>query len=97
MKKCSAKAFAMCPDRGGCLPGAVYMGGSDCEKFNEAADKRPMTNADRIRAMSDEELANFLCNIIPGTVRNVCSECIATDYCYHGHNGMIDYLMEEAT
>lgn len=66
MKKCSAKAFAMCPDRAGCLPGAVYMEGSDCEKFNEAVVKQLLTNADCIRAMSDEELSEFLCSIQGG-------------------------------
>ena len=66
MKKCSAKAFAMCPDKYLCttLAEAVFMEGSDCEKFNEAVDKQTMTNADRIRAMRDEELSEFLCNIL---------------------------------
>ena len=96
MKKCSAKAFAMCPDRAVCgsLNEVVYMEGSDCEKFNEAADKQPMTNADRIRAMSDEELSEFLCDILSED-RDGCSECIAEGYCYPGHTGMIDYLKEE--
>ena len=96
MKKCSAKAFATCPDRAVCgsLNEAVYMEGSDCEKFNEAADKQPMTNADRLRAMSDEELSEFLCGILSED-RDGCSECVAEGYCYPGHTGMIDYLKEE--
>ena len=53
----------------------------------------PMTNADRIRAMSDEELSEFLCSILSKT-RGGCSECVAADYCYPGHTGMIDYLKE---
>ena len=95
MKKCSAKAFATCPDRTVCgsLNEVVYMEGSDCEKFNEAADKQPLTNADRLRAMSDEELSEFLCSILSKT-RGGCSECVAADYCYPGHTGMIDYLKE---
>ena len=32
----------------------------DPDKCNEWPDPAPMTNADRIRAMSDEELAKFL-------------------------------------
>jgi len=96
IKKCSAKAFAMCPDKYLCttLEEAVFMEGSDCEKFNEAADKQPMTNADRIRAMRDEELSEFLCSILSKD-RDGCSGCVAEDYCYQGHTGMIDYLKEE--
>ena len=30
------------------------------ERYNKEMGSRPMTNADRIRAMSDEELAEFL-------------------------------------
>ena len=30
------------------------------EKYNKEMGKKPMTNADRIRAMSDRELADFL-------------------------------------
>lgn len=32
---------------------------SKCIVFNSTADDKPQTNADRIRAMSDEELAKF--------------------------------------
>ena len=32
-------------------------------------DKKPMTNADRIRAMTDEELANMWCTYVD------CGEC----------------------
>lgn len=41
MKKCSEKAFALCPDRAVCgsLKEAVYMEGSECEKFNESVEE----------------------------------------------------------
>ena len=35
---------------------------SKCLAFNSTADDKPQTNADRIRAMSDEELARKLVN-----------------------------------
>jgi hypothetical protein len=35
----------------------------DPEKCNEWPDPAPQTNADRIRAMSDEELAKFLFSV----------------------------------
>lgn len=62
MKRCSEFAYAMCPYRHICGPqqDAVYMEGTDCAAFNRSVEDLPMTNADRIRAMSDVELAVFL-------------------------------------
>ena len=36
---------------------ATFTDDSDCAEFNRAVEDKPMTNADRIRAMSDENLA----------------------------------------
>ena len=52
-----------------------------------------MTNADRIRAMTDEELAQFLCET--HVFEGACSGCIANEYCKPGHNGMFEWLREE--
>lgn len=53
-----------------------------------------MTNANRIREMSDEELAEFLCKF-----RNFnsgeCAGCPAEDFCYAGHTGTLDYVKRE--
>lgn len=49
-----------------------------------------MTLADKIRSMTDEELAHFLCNFI-----NECAHCPASEHCYFEHNGMKAYLQEE--
>lgn len=59
MLKCSKEAFAACPDRKGCScpEEAVFTEGSECDMFNRQIGSHTMTNADRIRAMSDEELA----------------------------------------
>ena len=63
MIKCSSEAYAKCqehchhcqnPDE------AYYLEGSDCDKFNQQINRKLMTNADRIRAMSDAELAHLL-------------------------------------
>lgn len=57
----------------------------------------PMTNADRIRSMSNEELSKFL-----GEFRSCdsdgypCSGCKAERYCYAGHTGMKDWLQQPA-
>ena len=62
---------------------------SYCEESNL---RIPMTNADRIRAMSDRELARLLCDF-----KGDCHECPADSYCEHGHNGMLYWLKEEVT
>ena len=49
-----------------------------------------MTNADKIRAMSDEELAKFLCYFRScDSSEHPCNGCKAEPYCMIGHNGMI--------
>ena len=56
-----------------------------------------VTNADRIRAMSDEELAAFLCNLrSEEAYENTCSHCVAERFCRIGHTGMIDWLQQPA-
>ena len=54
----------------------------------------PMTNADRIRAMSDEELAKWLCGI--STAECCDRSCPARDMCDIGDNGMIKWLKQPA-
>lgn len=51
------------PDGHVCLSCGDY---DDQQKFGAA---KPQTNGDRIRAMSDEDLAQFLCQM------NTCSTC----------------------
>lgn len=64
MQRCSKKAFAMCTTRHLCgrIDDATFTDDSECAAFNKAVEDKPMTNADRIRAMSDDELAYFLNN-----------------------------------
>ena len=57
----------------------------------------PQTNADRIRFMSDDELAAFLCNLrSEEAYENTCSHCVAERFCRIGHTGMIDWLQQPA-
>lgn len=63
MMQCSPKAFTKCPDRHLCAGDAVFLEGSECHKFNESIEMQPVTNADCYRAMSDDELAEFLSSI----------------------------------
>lgn len=55
------------------------------------------TNADRIRAMDDEQLAKFLCEFRSCDYEfHPCNNCKGEPYCRAGHNGMIDWLKEPA-
>ncbi len=69
MQRCSEKAFAMCPTRHLCgtREDATFADNSECAAFNRAVEDAPMTNADRIRAMTDEELAKLLLNACIGS------------------------------
>lgn len=50
------------------------------------------THGDRIRAMSDEELARFLCGLIPAYECD--SKCPAFYLCLIGGNGLAKWLKE---
>lgn len=55
------------------------------------------TNADRIRAMSDEELAEFLCDFRGcDTDENTCIGCKGEQYCRAGHVGTMEWLKQPA-
>ena len=62
MIKCDPRAKAKCPFKEQCCGYDVgyFLEGSDCDKFNQKVLLPPFTNADRIRAMDDNELAKFL-------------------------------------
>lgn len=67
-------------------------GGKPC-KVCPASGREIKTNADRIKAMSDEKLARWLCSIIPG------SECMQTcpgrDMCKDGLFGLLEWVSRE--
>lgn len=65
MLRCSPEAFAKCPTREICgnIQEATFMEGSECALFNQSVIDRPMTNADRIRAMNDGQLEAFLIDV----------------------------------
>ena len=68
MKYCDPRAYAVCPEKEACgsFADAHFAEGSECDKFNEEVlrGRGPLTNADRIRAMSDEELAQILIGVM---------------------------------
>lgn len=63
MMKCDPRAFARCPYRKECSDSPEHTSfyvGTECDYFNQQVIHAPLTNADRIRAMSDDELATML-------------------------------------
>ena len=71
MRQCSEKAYAECssPMRCKSREVAFYLPGSKCDDFNRAQEKK-VTNGDALRAMTDKDLAEYLCGRIdcyPGT------------------------------
>lgn len=51
-------------------------------------NKQKPTHADEIRAMTDEELATFLCD------NTSCGHCMASELCWNGRNGF-DYWLKQ--
>lgn len=65
MLKCDPRAFARCPYRKECSDGPEHTSfykGTECDYFNQQVIHAPLTNADIIRSMTDEELAEYISN-----------------------------------
>lgn len=82
MIKCDPRAYAKCPDREKCgsLQNAIFTEGSDCDEFNQKVINAPPTNADRIRAMSDREIALAMMEFFVDEHIEFCQnkpECVA--------------------
>lgn len=84
-------------------PGKMFFGW--CHKILDTPDPdiewccgfERRTNADRIRAMDDEQLAKFLCEFRScDSDFHPCNGCKGEPYCRAGHNGMIDWLQQPA-
>lgn len=54
----------------------------------------PITNADRIRVMSDEELAEWMCSLM--TAECCDQRCPARDICNLGDNGLVKWMKQPA-
>lgn len=62
-----------------------------CNYFEK---KNKATHADRIRAMSDEELAEWLCSLM--TAECCDQRCPARDICNLGDNGLVKWMKQPA-
>lgn len=54
-----------------------------------------MTNFEKIKEMSIDELSSFLCRFVDVEVED-CDKCPATKYCRRGCNGFKVWLESEA-
>lgn len=81
MLRCSAEAFARCPTRHLCgrREDATFTEGSECDLFNRQVGERPVTNREKLFAMSDEELAEFLCYL---DQQNLTVDVCDDKYCH---------------
>ncbi len=80
-----------CPGAGNCL--LNYLGKACCNWRKKNAPDVVLTNADRIRAMSDEELAVFLNE--PFCDKRTHEECTVS-YCGICHQCVLDWLQQPA-
>ena len=70
---------------------ACRLGADALIRFSELPE--PKTNADEIRSMGDNELAEFLCNLRAAAFDETpCDNCPGSKTCRTGHNGMIDWV-----
>ena len=71
MVKCDPRAKARCPYKKQCCGDneGYFVEGSECDKFNQRILEPPPTNADHIRSLNDEELAEFIAS------QRVCQIC----------------------
>lgn len=53
-----------------------------------------MTRFDKLKTMDIKDVATELCVAISDHIED-CEQCPFTDRCGRGHNGVLDYLMEE--
>lgn len=75
-----------------------------CRKFSDdtavsycvmgPCPEQTLSNADRIRAMSDEKLAGFLCGVM--TAECCDRSCPGRETCEPGHKGLLDWLLKPA-
>lgn len=100
MLKCDPRAFARCPYRKQCSDSPEHTSfyvGTECDDFNRNILEAPMTNADKIRAMSDEELTEWLCqslecNFCKAHMQNIP----ARSRCENHARGILKWLQQPA-
>lgn len=80
MERCDSYNRSQCPHASYCETFSVYADEDECIKLKLNVVNKPKTNADSIRAMSDEELAELVakyvyCGLCPLKHRCIPGEC----------------------
>ena len=77
LQKCDPRAFARCPYSATCISvdQAEFAENSDCALFNKKVLDSPSTNADKIRGMTDIQMATFLHSITRACADRDCANC----------------------
>ena len=98
MIKCDPRAKVRCPFKNPCCGDetAYFLEGSECDEFNQKILAPPPTKADRIRAMSEEELAEFILSIVYARntpwadlfTNTFCKNCPTTVCAVDGYKSM---------
>lgn len=62
-------------------------------EYDDLIKRKPITNADKLRSMSDEELADWLDRLITHCNDGPCFNCFMQKACL---TSMLDWLRQEA-
>lgn len=98
MIKCAARARARCRFKNSCCGDeiAYFLEGSECDKFNQKILASHPTNADHIRAMSDEELVDFLDRWAMGDIDYAKTFCDLCNGQFECDQCRLDWLQQPA-
>lgn len=91
------KSYEVCPWNYTCIGlGCKKPNDELCPMSNVGAQQKPMTNADRIRAMTDEELAVFICEKCPECTTTICPGAEMCNGVDGRANGLKKWLQQPA-
>ena len=100
MMRCDSRAFARCPNKKECSDSAehtLFYEGTECDYFNQQVIRAPLTNADKFRAKSDEELAEWLCQALDCDFCKAHMQNMPTHSCCENHeSGILKWLQQPA-
>lgn len=54
-----------------------------------------LSRFDKLKQADITEMKDILCQYISVQTEDACAKCPFDDRCYHGHNGILDWLTED--
>lgn len=54
-----------------------------------------MTRFEKMKESDISDMQKILCDYISVQTADACAKCPFDDRCYHGHNGILDWLTED--